>query len=144
MFHTVNHITNSPDMTIAERKRFQDQVNLLSSDLSKSCTPDQLEKAEAIAEKFRESLVFKYISAKNSIVNAVVWKSHHMICRTGISFELNGKQITVNIDAERIVRAGPCRNVVKEIKTAICEAVARELTEHVYVEVVETALPKSK
>lgn len=144
MFHTVNHITNSPDLAIAQQRLYENRISLMHSDLLKACTPEQLEKAEAIAEKFRESLVFKYISADNSIVNVVVWKSHNMACETKISFELNGKQISISIPAERIVRAGPTRNVVGEIKSAILQAVAKELTEYVYVEVIETSIPKPK
>lgn len=142
MFHTNIYKTEShPDLQIAERRRYENKINLLSSDLSKACTPEQLEKAESIAEKFRESLVFKYISAENSIVNAVVWESNDMAHSTGISFTLNGKQITVTIPARRIVMMGGKYDIANKIKTAICEAVAKELTEHVYVEVIEKALP---
>jgi RNA polymerase-interacting CarD/CdnL/TRCF family regulator len=139
MFHTNVYKTEShPDLQIAERRLYENKINLLSTDLGKACTPEQLEKAEAIAEKFRESLVFKYISAENSLINAVVWKSHELSWHTGISFTLNGKPITVTIPADRIVmRAAVSRNAVDDIKDAICQAVAEELTEHVYVEVLE-------
>ena len=142
MFHTNIYKTEShPDLQIAERKGYQNQINMLRSDLGKACTPEQLEKAELIAEKFRESLVFKYISAENSIVNAVVWKSHGMAYDTAISFELNGKPITVRVPAERIIRVGGKYDTINKIKAAICEAVAKELTQHVYVEVIKKSLP---
>lgn len=147
MFHTnVFKTENHPDLEIAARKRYAQRINQLENNLSKTCTPEQLEKAESIAEKFRESLVFKYISAENSIVNAVVWKSHNMSHSVGISFLLNGKEITVNIpDAERIIRAGRhSGNWLGDIKDAICNAVAKELTAHVYVEVIESTLQSTK
>ena len=146
MFNSTTFRTENHDLLIASKKCYQDQINLLNSDLRKACTPDQLEKAESIVDKFRESLVFKYISAENSLVNAVVWKTHSMSHSLSISFLLNKKEITVKLpDIEVIARAGlVTRSAIEDIKLAISQAIAREISQLVYVEVIQNALPKEK
>lgn len=142
MFNTTIHKTENHDLEIASRKGYENKINWLESDLRKSCTPDQLTLANHIAEEFRKSLVFKYISADNSLINAVVWKSCSHIDTLEISFTLNGKDITVSVpDLRMVVRASRSKiNTLNEIKDKISNAIANELTQSVLMEAVDFAL----
>jgi hypothetical protein len=142
MFNTIVHRTENHDLEIASRKGYENKINQLESDLRKSCTPDQLILANHITEEFRKSLVFKYISADNSLINAVVWKSCSCVDTLEISFTLNGKNITVSVpDLRMVIRAGGNkRHILDEIKNKISSAIANELTQYVLMDVVDFAL----
>jgi len=144
MFNTTIHKTENHDLEIASCKRYENKINRLESELRDFCTPDQLALANSITDEFRKSLVFKYISADNSLINAVVWKSCGKIDTLEISFTLNGKDITVSVPGLRMVvlAGGGKRQILDEIKNKISSAIANELAQCVLLDAVDLALRK--
>ena len=130
MFNTTHHQVINQDMAIAEKKIYENRIDRLSAEVRRGCTPDQLLHAGNIADDFRSSLVFKYISVENSIVDFAVWESESMQGHaTTISFKLNGHEITSNLaDTQRIVlgTSSPA-DMIDLIKKAVSEAIAKEL-----------------
>ena len=142
MFNTTIHKTENHDLEIATRERYQNKINWLESDLRKSCTPEQLEHAENIAESFRDKLIFKYITAENSIVNAVVWKCSDLAGSVGIGFTLNGENIVVKVpDLDIIIKTNSNKaSTLDLVKKAICDAISGRLIPHILADVVNVTL----
>jgi len=141
MLDTTVHKTENHNLAIASRRQYERKIDRLESDLRRACTPDQLEKAETIVEEFRQKLIFKYISADNSLINATVWKSNQLHNKFYISFVLNGKQITISVpDLDLIIKTGKSQaNTVTNIKEKICRAVTKELAPHILLKIIDAA-----
>lgn len=132
-------ITNNyPNLKIAERERFQGQINTLRSDLHKSCTPEVLNQAERIADEFRKSIAFKYVSAENSIFDLAVYKLNHLHNSLMVCFVLNGRQVTLTLPDFTIVkRRGRPQEVVNDIREAIVEELTKTLLPKIILEVLQ-------
>lgn len=145
MFDTAIHKTENRDLEIATRNRYERKIDRLEHDLQQACTPEQLAQAQTVQEKFQQSLVFKYITAENSLVNAVVWKHNDLHHQLSISFELNGKQITISLpDVSMGIRlSGTPARVFDVIQHEICQALTQELTkdEMIIFQLIDQSLP---
>lgn len=141
MFNSITYKTENHDLEIASKRRYESQINRLESEVRAGCTPDQLAKAERIAQEFRGKLVFKYISAENSLLNFAVWKSKSNSCidEVQVSFELNGQQITIPINGcDRILRSHSSPvNRINNIKEAIAKQMVQSLMPVILPKVIE-------
>ena len=138
MFDKINHNCNH-DLEIAAKQRYEAKIDRLQSDLNKACTPQQLEVAEHIANEFRKSLIFEYISADNSIFNLVVWKMCQSCGSYEVSFTLNGEDITIELrEIDHLIAHKPTpKEFLKAIREIICKAITDKIADNIIMKVIE-------
>ncbi len=139
MFNTTVHKTENHNLKIAAKQRYEAEIGRLRSQVSNSCTPDQLQQADRIANEFREKLVFQHCSAENSVFNLVTWVQGDYCHELHISFELNGKQITTRIpNYKKFLATGkPNQSMVDEIREAVVEAITDVLFKDIVIKLLE-------
>lgn len=118
------------DLAIESKRSYERRIAQLEEQLHKSATPEMLERANAIVEKFKETLVFKLVKCdENNLMNLIVWKDN-VIGGVCISFEFNGRQFLVHLDKRDMAINNKLQDltklVIKEIGSKIAAAIAED------------------
>jgi len=92
---------------------------------------ETLQEAERILEKFKNSLILRYVSADNSIVDVQIFRGSSTMPGTlTIAFRLNYTDVLVKVPDISMTKFRDPKRFIQDLEHKVAKALTREFLKH--------------